>query len=66
MDVKSAFLNGELKEEVYLQQLPGFEDLDHPDYCYKLDKAVYRLKKPQEPGIRPYQYFSSTLVSNVA
>ena len=45
MDVKSAFLNGELKEEVYLQQPPGFEDLDHPDYCYKLDKAVYGLKQ---------------------
>ena len=45
MDVKSAFLNGELKEEVYLQQPPGFEDLDHPDYCYKLDKAVHGLKQ---------------------
>ena len=45
MDVKSAFLNGELKEECYLQQPPGFEDLDHPDYCYKLDKAVYGLKQ---------------------
>ena len=45
MDVKSAFLNGELKEECYLQQPPGFEDLNHPEYCYKLDKAVYGLKQ---------------------
>ena len=45
MDVKSGFLNGELKEEVYLQQPPGFEDLDHPDYWYKIDKAVYGLKQ---------------------
>ena len=45
MDVKSAFLNGDLKEECYLQQPPGFEDLDNPDHCYKLNKAVYGLKQ---------------------
>ena len=45
MDVKSAFLDGELKEEVYLQQPPGFENLQFPNYCYKLEKAVYGLKQ---------------------
>ena len=45
MDVKSAFLNDKLKEEVYLQQPPGFEILDNPDYCYKLDKEVNGLKQ---------------------
>ena len=45
MDVKSAFLNGELKEEVYLQQPPGFKSIEFSDHCYKLEKAVYGLKQ---------------------
>ena len=45
MDVKSVFLNGELKEEVYLQQHLGFESRKFPNYCYKLEKAVYELKQ---------------------
>jgi len=45
MDVKSAFLNGYLKEEVYVKQPPGFEDLEHPEYVYKLDKTLYGLKQ---------------------
>ena len=42
---KSAFINGELKEEVYLQQPPGFESHEFLDHCYKLEKAVYGLKQ---------------------
>nr|GEZ53835.1 copia protein [Tanacetum cinerariifolium] len=45
MDVKTAFLNGELKEEVYVSRLEGFVDLDHPTYVYLLKKALYELKQ---------------------
>nr|GEX47769.1 hypothetical protein [Tanacetum cinerariifolium] len=43
MDVKSAFLCGIIKEEVYVCQPPGFEDPDHPDKVYKVVKALYGL-----------------------
>jgi hypothetical protein len=45
MDVKSTFLNGTIKEEVYVEQPPGFEDSEYPDHVYKLSKALYGLKQ---------------------
>nr|GEZ04538.1 retrovirus-related Pol polyprotein from transposon TNT 1-94 [Tanacetum cinerariifolium] len=45
MGVKSAFLNGKLKEEVYVKQPPGFESSKFPNHVYKLDKALYGLKQ---------------------
>ena len=45
MDVKCAFLNGELEETVYVEQPPGFVNEKYPNHCYILDKAVYGLKQ---------------------
>jgi hypothetical protein len=43
MDMKSAFLNGPIKEEVYVEQPSGFEDSEYPKHVYKLSKALYGL-----------------------
>nr|GFB61884.1 copia protein [Tanacetum cinerariifolium] len=45
MDVKTAFLHGSLKEDVYVCQSEGFIDADHPSHVYKLKKALYGLKQ---------------------
>ncbi|GJT50037.1 retrovirus-related pol polyprotein from transposon TNT 1-94 [Tanacetum coccineum] len=60
MDVKMAFLNGELKEVVYVSQSEGFVDQDNPSHVYKLKMALYGLK--QAPRAR-YDMLLSFLIS---
>ncbi|GKF84645.1 retrovirus-related pol polyprotein from transposon TNT 1-94, partial [Tanacetum coccineum] len=60
MDIKMDFLNGELKEEVYVSQPEGFVDQDNPSHVYKLKKALYGLK--QAPCAW-YDMMSSFLIS---
>ena len=45
MNVKTAFLNGNLEEEVFVEKTPGFIDAFHPDHVYKLDKVMYGVKQ---------------------
>ncbi|GJY18094.1 retrovirus-related pol polyprotein from transposon TNT 1-94, partial [Tanacetum coccineum] len=61
MDVKTAFLHGTLKEDVYVCQLEGFIDADHPSHVYKLKKTLYGLK--QAPRAR-YDELSKFLLQN--
>nr|GEY88438.1 retrovirus-related Pol polyprotein from transposon TNT 1-94 [Tanacetum cinerariifolium] len=59
MDVKPAFLNGPLKEEVYVAQPNGFVDPDHPEKVYRLRKALYGLKQDPRACLIPAESDSS-------
>nr|GEZ14981.1 putative ribonuclease H-like domain-containing protein [Tanacetum cinerariifolium] len=59
MDVKSAFIYGTIKEEVYVSQHLGFKDLDHPDKVYKVVKALYGLH--QAPRVCQDKYVAEIL-----
>ncbi|KAJ9545015.1 LOW QUALITY PROTEIN: hypothetical protein OSB04_024722 [Centaurea solstitialis] len=61
MDVKYAFLNGKVKEEVYVQQPPGFESEKYPNHVYFLDKALYGLKQALRAR---YERLSIFLIEN--
>ncbi|GJS59400.1 retrovirus-related pol polyprotein from transposon TNT 1-94 [Tanacetum coccineum] len=61
MDVKTVFLNGNLREEVYVSQPDGFVDPDKPNYVYKLKKTIYGLKQAPRTW---YDMLSSFLISN--
>nr|GEY03787.1 retrovirus-related Pol polyprotein from transposon TNT 1-94 [Tanacetum cinerariifolium] len=60
MDVKIAFLNGNLREEVYVSQPDGFVNPDNPNHVYKLKKALYGLKQALRAW---YDMLSSFLIS---
>ncbi|GJV35836.1 zinc finger, CCHC-type containing protein [Tanacetum coccineum] len=57
MDVKTAFLNGPSKEEVYVSQPNRFVDPDFPDHVYKLKKALYGLKQAPRAWYDMLSYF---------
>jgi hypothetical protein len=61
MDVKSAFLSGPIKEEVYVEQPPNFEDSEYPSHVYKLSKALYGLKQAPRAW---YQCLRDFLIAN--
>nr|GEU95587.1 retrovirus-related Pol polyprotein from transposon TNT 1-94 [Tanacetum cinerariifolium] len=61
MDVKTAFLHGSLKEDVYVCQPEGFIDVDHPSHVYKLKKALYGLKQAPRAW---YDELSTFLLQN--
>jgi len=61
MDVKSAFLNEVIEEEVFVKQPPGFEDLRHPNHVYKLKKSPYGLKQAPRAW---YDRLSNFLIKN--
>nr|GEV97487.1 retrovirus-related Pol polyprotein from transposon TNT 1-94 [Tanacetum cinerariifolium] len=60
MDLKTAFLNGSLREEVYVSQPNGYVDPDNPNHVYKLKKALYGLKQAPRAW---YDMLSSFLLS---
>ncbi|GJT58916.1 retrovirus-related pol polyprotein from transposon TNT 1-94 [Tanacetum coccineum] len=60
IDVKTAFLNGNLREEVNVSQPDGFVDKDNPNHVYKLKKALYGLKQAPRAW---YDMLSSFLIS---
>ncbi|GJT52685.1 putative ribonuclease H-like domain-containing protein [Tanacetum coccineum] len=61
MDVKSVFLYGTIKEEVYVCQPPGFEDPHFPDKVYKVEKALYGLHQAPRAW---YETLSTNLIAN--
>ena len=61
MDVKSAFLNGIIKEEVYVKQPFGFEDYKNLNYVFKLNRALFGLKQDARVW---YERLSKFLIKN--
>jgi hypothetical protein len=66
MDVKSAFLNMPIKEEVYVEQPPDFEDQEYPNHVYKLHKVLYGLKQAPRVWYECLRDFSPITVLRLA
>jgi hypothetical protein len=62
MDIKIAFLNGPIKEEVYVEQPPSFEDDKYLDHVFKLNKALYGLKQAPRSW---YEFLRDFLIANL-
>ncbi len=52
MDVKTAFLNGDLDQDVFMEQPEGCRDPERPDFVCKLQKALYGLKQGSKTVVR--------------
>nr|CAN66968.1 hypothetical protein VITISV_040712 [Vitis vinifera] len=61
IDVKCAFLNGFINEEVYVEQPPGFQSFNFPNHVFKLKKTLYGLKQAPRAW---YERFSKFLLEN--
>ena len=61
MDVKSAFLNGFINEEVYVEQPPSFQNFEFSNHVFKLTKALYGLKQAPRAW---YERLSKFLLEN--
>jgi hypothetical protein len=61
MDVKSAFLNGPIKEKVYVKQPLDFKDEEYPNHVYKLHKVLYGLKQAHRTW---YEYLKDFHIDN--
>jgi hypothetical protein len=61
INIKSVFLNDPIKEEVYVEQPPGFESEGYPNHVYKLHKTLYRLKQAQRAW---YECIRDFLIEN--
>ena len=59
--MSSAFLNGDLKEEVFVKQPPGFEDAELPNHVFRLNKALYGMKQAPRAW---YERLSKFLLKN--
>ncbi|GJX85128.1 retrovirus-related pol polyprotein from transposon TNT 1-94, partial [Tanacetum coccineum] len=61
MDLKTAFLHGSLKVDMYVFQPEGFIDADHPSHVYKLNKALYGLKQAPRAWYDELSKFSNRI-----